>query len=459
VDPSGSAGLLTLFVVTPAGMTEHSLPIRGRVTIGRGEGNAVRVDDASVSRRHAAIEVGDTVQIEDLGGANGTYVQRLPSCVSGDSTQNLRALRGDAATIGLGDRVVLGAVSLFVRRVRPRTTSDCEYDDEQLILDPHMLTLYAQVDRAAGSRVSVLLRGETGVGKELVARRIHARSPRRNCPFVALNCAALAETLLEAELFGAEKGSYTGASHARPGLFEAADKGTLFLDEIGELAMGTQAKLLRALEDRKVLRIGSRVARALDVRFVAASNRDLKRASEEGQFRADLYFRLAGIILEIPPLRDRPTEIEPLGRTLLERACRDIERPPVELSPEAIVALKRYPWPGNVRELKNAVEHAAVLCSGTVVRLEHLPRAVVTSSEDPPAIQRDSSADIQPGPDDPIAYRRAMTALEREGILRALERCNGNQTRAAEMLGMSRRTLLNRLDGYDVGRPRKRPSP
>jgi DNA-binding NtrC family response regulator len=324
-----------------------------------------------------------------------------------------------------------------------------------------MVELYAQIERAAASRVSVLLQGETGVGKELVAHRLHACSPRKNGPFVAINCAALSENLLEAELFGAERGSFTGATQARPGLFEAAHGGTLFLDEIGELALNTQAKLLRALEDGKVMRVGARVPRDVDVRFVAATNRDLKRASEEGAFRADLFFRVAAFVQQIPPLRERPTEIEPLARFFLDRGCREIDRASLDLTDDALEALMHYQWPGNVRELKNAMHHAAVLCLGARVSREILPREIADAVVDErpavePAQRAESDSARATVPPPAKVLKDELRRLERERILNTLKDCCWNQTRAAEILGISRRTLINRLDEYEVDRPRKR---
>jgi two-component system response regulator AtoC len=449
---------LILLVVTPHGVAEHRLPSEGRLTIGRGTENAIRIDDRSVSRRHAVLDVGETLRIEDLGGANGTYIQRMRSTFSAGQTEDLRALRRDALAIELGDRVVIGAAQLVVRRAR--ATSDAPWDATYVVADRRMIDLYALVDRAASSRVSVLFHGETGAGKDVVAQRLHLRSPRKDGPFVAINCAALPESLVESELFGTEKGSFTGAP-VRPGLFETAERGTLFLDEIGELALPTQAKLLRVLDERKVTRLGGRTPREVDVRFVAATNRDLKRAVEQGAFRADLYFRVAAMSLHIPPLRERPADIEPLARLLLERACRDLERPLLELAEDAVLSLMRYPWPGNVRELKNAMDQGAVMCTGPRVELEHLPETIYPPPRGAPpsdstTAARAARSTAPPQPSNPRLLKDDLRILEKERILQALERNNYNQTRTAVELGIPRRTLINRLDEYDVGRPRKR---
>jgi DNA-binding NtrC family response regulator len=289
----------------------------------------------------------------------------------------------------------------------------------------------------------VLLLGETGVGKEVLARQLHERSPRARGPFVELNCAALAPSLLEAELFGHEKSAFTGATQARAGLLEAGDGGTVFLDEIGELPMAVQVKLLRVLEDRKVLRIGSRTPRTLDVRFVAATNRDLEAEVARGSFRQDLYFRLNGVAFVIPPLRDRAVEIAPLAERFLAAASRMLERsPPLRLSREALGYLEHYRWPGNVRELRNVIERAAVLSTTDEIAPADLP-GPLTGAALPPAPA------TAPGP------AVALTG-ERRQILYALEQCAGNQTRAAKLLGISLRTLVHRLDKHKIARPRLR---
>jgi DNA-binding NtrC family response regulator len=449
-----------LLVLTPQGVSEHALPSRGKLTIGRGDDNMIRVSDPSVSRHHAVLEVGETLRIQDLGGANGTYVQRMRQTVAvAGQTESLHALRSNSVMIQPGDRMVLGAAQLVVRRGRRTVASAGAWDANYVVSDRRMTELYAQVDRMAASRVSVLIYGETGVGKDVVAQRLHLRSPRKEGPFVPINSAALTETLLETELFGAEKGAYTGAIQ-RPGLFETADHGTLFLDEIGELSLATQAKLLRVLEDRKVTRVGGRTPRDVDVRFVAATNRDLKQACDQGSFRADLFFRLAGMVLQIPPLRDRPTEIEPLARLLLDRACEELERPPLELSPDVLEAITRHAWPGNVRELKNAMDQAAVLCAGPRVEQEHLPATIPAWTGQPrvPAPPPPANAVSPTLPADGAVrvLKEDLRHLEKERILKALEQCSWNQTRAAEVLGIARRTLINRLDEYEVARPRKR---
>jgi transcriptional regulator with PAS, ATPase and Fis domain len=226
----------------------------------------------------------------------------------------------------------------------------------------------------------VLLLGETGVGKEVLAQSIHKLSPRRDAPFLALNCAALTESLLESELFGNERGAFTGAVTARPGLFESAQGGTVFLDELGELPMVIQVKLLRVLEERRVTRVGGRSPISVDVRFIAATNKDLEASIERGTFREDLYYRLAGITLTIPPLRERASEIVPLALRFLRMTAAKMGRSEPTLSPDARVAMLRYSWPGNVRELRNVIDRALVLAAGDTIELSHMPAKLLHES-------------------------------------------------------------------------------
>jgi two-component system response regulator HydG len=320
-------------------------------------------------------------------------------------------------------------------------------NDGVIVVDPKMRELYLQVGRAAGANINVLILGENGVGKEILARAVHNLSQRKAGPFVAFNCAALAESLVETELFGHEKGAFTGALQARAGLLEAASGGTVFLDEVGELPPAIQTKLLRVLEQRQVLRVGARSAQEVDVRFVAATNRDLEHESEQGTFRADLFYRLNGISFTVPPLRDRPREIEPLARMFLARAGAENHRKnSLELAPETIELLVAYSWPGNVRELRNVIERGDVLADGNKLLPEHLPPKLQRASQPPPS-----------GADDPRdAPLRELAEIERRRIQSALDQCGGNQTRAAELLGISRRTLVYRLTDLGMPRPRKR---
>ncbi|MBL8742907.1 MAG: sigma-54-dependent Fis family transcriptional regulator [Myxococcales bacterium] len=357
-----------------------------------------------------------------------------------------------------------------------RAISDDTGPNTIVVEDPAMRTLYDDAGRAALAHISVLVLGETGVGKEVLAQSIHKLSQRRDAPFLALNCAALTESLLESELFGNERGAFTGAVTARPGLFESAQGGTVFLDELGELPMVIQVKLLRVLEERRVTRVGGRSPISVDVRFIAATNRNLEESIERGTFREDLYYRLAGITLTIPPLRERASEIVPLALRFLRSASGKMGRSEPQLSADARVAMLRYSWPGNVRELRNVIERALVLAAGDVIELSHLPAKLRQESAGPssrppqasspdlevaPPSSRDSYSSLSPASGmfdsgDNRSLRGEVVDLERKRIIEALERCGGNQTAAAEMLGMSRRTLVSRLSTYDLPRPRKR---
>ena len=430
------------------------LPERGAVTLGRDDDCDIRIDNRSVSRRHAILHLGPVLRIQDLGSVNGTFVRdgRLPADTI--ATQPLRKLSRETIEIAVGERVSLGSIPIVVRRQASDPASERRgAPDAPVVRDPAMLGLYEQLTRAARSPISVLLLGETGVGKEVLARALHDRSPRARGPFLELHCAALPPSLLESELFGHEKHAFTGANQARAGLLESADGGTVFLDEIGELPIAVQAKLLRVLETHKVLRIGGRSARQLDVRFVAATNRELETEIARGGFRQDLYFRLNGISLEIPPLRARVAEIAPLAGSFLAAAAAMLDRSqPFQLSPEALRHLESYAWPGNVRELRNAIERAAVLASGDVIMPADLPRNVtqlVSRARPQAAVEPDPAVRVDASP-------TPQGATERERILDALQQTAGNQTRAARLLGISVRTLINRLDKHSIPRPRKR---
>jgi two-component system response regulator AtoC len=289
--------------------------------------------------------------------------------------------------------------------------------------------------------MSVLLIGETGVGKEVCAELLHRRSPRAARTLLRLNCSALPEALIESELFGHEKGAFTGAAVARPGLIESADGGTVFLDEIGELPPPAQVKLLRVLDRREVMPVGGRSERIVDVRFVAATHKNLEAEIAAGRFRQDLYYRLAGMTIRIPPLRDRKDEIEPLARRFLDAAARRQGRPPVALSAEALLALQRHPWPGNIRELRNAIERALVVCGAGPIEVPHLP------------LEREPTGDSGPhtGPIPKIgSLGDELEEIERQRIEAVLVATGGNQSEAARRLGMSRGALLARLRAWGL---------
>jgi two-component system, NtrC family, response regulator AtoC len=314
-----------------------------------------------------------------------------------------------------------------------------------LLNDPAMLELERVIERVAPAAVTVLILGETGVGKELVASLLHERSRRNTGPYVCLNCASLPEPLLESELFGYERGAFTGAVASKLGLLEVCDGGTVFLDEVAELPLALQAKLLRAIEAREVMRIGSTRSRDIDVRFIAATHRDLEREVGAGRLREDLYYRLNCVTLRVPPLRERGSEIAPLARLFLAEGCARFGIPLRSFSAAALNALCAYAWPGNLRQLKNVVERAALLSADLIIEpccLE-LPEAII--QPEPPQGGRAQSAGTMLAPSvDP----------EGERIATALLSCGGNQSRAAKLLGMPRRTLVRKIARLGLPRPR-----
>jgi two-component system response regulator AtoC len=327
-----------------------------------------------------------------------------------------------------------------------------EPGDEPLFCHPHMARLYELARRAATGTLSVLLVGETGVGKDVVARAVHRHSPRAKHVFGRIECAALTEALAESELFGHERGAFTGAAGSKTGLLEAADGGTVFLDEVGELSPRLQAKLLHVIETRQTTRVGAVKGRALDVRFVAATNRDLQEDVARGAFRKDLYYRLAGISLRIPPLRDRPCEVVPLARTFLRQVCRQLGRTRVpDLSPRAVAHLEGHRWPGNVRELRNLMERATLVCDND--RL--LPADVMFDGDEWDRERPRAQEAVEPEPLEPEPVMGGHALAERRRIEDALSACAGNQTQAAKLLGVSRGTLVARIGAFKLARPRK----
>ena len=309
-------------------------------------------------------------------------------------------------------------------RVRPRA--------ELVLEDSGMLRVQRLLERVADSTLSVLLLGETGVGKEVLAEHLHQASARRDAPLLRLNCAAFAESLLESELFGYERGAFTGAVGEKPGLFEAASGGTVFIDEVGDMPLATQVKLLRVLDGREVLRLGALKPRSVDIRIVAATHQDLKEAITLGRFREDLFHRLNGISIIVPPLRERAADVEPLARRFLARLAESAKHVPA-LSEAALDWLADYEFPGNVRELRNMIERAAVLCDGPAILPEHL------------VPEQGTRRSLRPSAVPPSGLRSEVRALERERIVAAIAESGQNQHHAAILLGISRGALLRRL--------------
>jgi DNA-binding NtrC family response regulator len=299
--------------------------------------------------------------------------------------------------------------------------------------DPKMNGVLELVAQVGPSRASVLITGESGTGKELIAEAIHLASPRAKAPFVRLHCAALSESLLESELFGHERGAFTGAVGRRDGRFKQADGGTLFLDEIGEVSPAVQVKLLRFLQEKTFERVGGNETLKVDVRVIAATNRDLGAEIKKGTFREDLFYRLNVVTVELPPLRERKGDIPTLASFFLRRYAAENGKHIETLSDDALAVLREYAWPGNVRELENAVERAVVLCDGPVVQKNHLPSSVVPSED------RGGAPPI-PG--------TTIADLERYAILKTLEACGGSTSKAATVLGVSPRKIQYKLHEY-----------
>ena len=559
-----------LVIMAPDRLTTQPLPRSGSLLFGRGKEADVTLDDPLVSRQHARLHVGPTLEVEDLGSANGSQVretrlaagarvsiqpgepvtlgstvimvQRRPgswrrpqilphayfearldeecaraplgfavirirtttSAVEPLESALTRHFRQDVlACYGPGEYEVLkladeapvaAALSAEVERAlsetdpevrvgvalfpadgrtpdtlldaagaRARRSSQVELPRHIVLEDAAMCRLYELAIRAAVGNLSILILGETGTGKEVLAETIHRKSRRKDNPFLCLNCAALSENLLESELFGYEKGAFTGAQQTKPGLLESAPGGTIFLDETGEMSLNTQARLLRVLETREVLRVGGVKPRPIDVRIISATNRDLAEDVAQGKFRRDLYFRLNGLTLFIPPLRERRREIPVLARRFVAQSAHELGRQPEpRVTESAMQMLESYAWPGNIRELKNVMDRAVLLSGNGDIEPEHLGLERVLRPSPSPAASASASLarDNDSGSSTSLPSMASLTweqkkALERRRILEALDRCGGNQSRAAELLGISRRTLLNRLDEFAIDRPRK----
>ena len=444
--PRESGRTAFVLLVWPSTVQRFPLPEVGATTVGRGADCELRIDDDSLSRRHARIVVdGNRVTIEDLGSRNGTRVQ-------GRSVESHAAVELAVGSIAeLGDIVVAlqhqGSSAEAAASVPPPPARS-----GAVVCDPAMKGIYQLLEVIGPSDAAVLVLGETGTGKELVARELHARSRRSEHRLLTLSCAALPESTLEAELFGFERGAFTGAVQGKPGLFESADGGTVFLDEIGELVLTTQAKLLRFLESGETMRLGSVRPKNVDVRVVSATHRDLAADVGRNMFRADLFFRLNGISVEIPPLRERLADIVPLAELFLARAAARSRRAAPALAADARSALLQHAWPGNVRELKNVVERALLLlpATGGAITAAQLDLRGLTPRL-AGAVPAAAAAPV------PLAtsLRSDVDALAMQRILSVLEATGGNQSEAARRLGINRGTLLVKLDQFGIARPRK----
>jgi two-component system response regulator AtoC len=459
LDPGAARPVVSL--LWEGGAATVPLPDRDPCLIGRGSDADIVVDSRSISRRHARLYQAGGFAIEDLGSANGTRVggRRLES--------------GERARFELNEPVMVGGTVLVLRASGampisppaptppPTGAKGARRRDAEPSRGTPTASPMDEVDKmislVAPTELSVLLLGETGAGKGYFARIIHERSRRAAGPFLHLNCAALPENLLESELFGYERGAFSGAAQAKPGLLESAERGTVFLDEVGDLPAGVQAKVLVALERREVLRLGALKAKPIDVRFVSATNRPTDAQGISG-LRPDLYFRLAGLPVHLPPLRARPAEIPALAETFLRAAAARAERVPPVISPGAARALVAHPWPGNVRELAAVIERALLFCGDTLLE-EHLHLAAPSHGPAGPGPAVSSPEKRAPraeaGPREMRPLAAEYEEIERRRIVEALEACGANQSRAAEMLGISRRTLITRMIEFGLPRPRK----
>ncbi|MBI4511507.1 MAG: sigma 54-interacting transcriptional regulator [Deltaproteobacteria bacterium] len=585
--PKTTQNLLLLGEVTPPhghvlrillqrGVRSVALPTTpATLILGRAGTAEVSIDDATVSRRHAALYVGARFFIEDLGSANGTTVasyalakgerrevfpgdlitvgsvrlflereSTLAPCVlshdafvtaAGESLGRMGA-RGVSAVVlslqvhhgvpaqavvshvasVLGPSACMGQfafgeyealcswatpgsphdltrelvarftingcpprvgmawfpgdgvqVDQLLARARAAiaasTTRPASSDAPRLVVaDPQMVEIHAVLRRVAKTPISILLLGETGVGKEELAELVHRSSARASGPYLALNCAALSETLLESELFGHEKGAFTGATRDKRGLLESANGGTLLLDELGDINAELQVKLLRVLEEKRVTPVGGVKSRPIDVRIIAATHRNLKILIHEGRFREDLFYRINGVTVEVPPLRARPAEIELLAQAFIDRFARTLDPPRTfALSEAARRLLLAYGWPGNIRELRNVMERAVVLCDGDAVDVRHMPPELCGEAAPSARIATEvmpageSLPDFQPDAVEPGLGPEELE--EKRRILDALRKTAGNQSKAAALLNMPRRTLIRRLERYGIRRPRLDP--
>lgn len=393
------------------------LPSGLRVTIGRDFGSGIRLDHKSVSRQHATLAYrgGTTFELIDRESRNGTFVngRRVEGTITVEAGTELR----------IGDRRLLLTVrpgsSPVLAAARP------------VARDPIMLEVIARCERVASAPSNVLLLGETGTGKEVLARWIHEKSGRAGGPFVAVNCGAIPQALAIAELFGHERGAFSGAVQQRAGHFELASGGTLFLDEVAELGAPTQTALLRALQERRVTRLGSTTPIEVDVRVVAATHRPIDALVREGRFRDDLLYRLDVVRVEIPPLRSRPSDVDALVAAFLERASTERR---VRVDEHALAALRAHAWPGNVRQLYNVLERTIALSQRDVI-----------GASDLVDLHRE-----RPDTTGSWALEGRVADVEREALLEALDACAGNQSAAARRLGISRRALIYRMQKHGI---------
>jgi DNA-binding NtrC family response regulator len=416
----------------------------GYVTEVAGDGQhalrALESFDADVVLTDLKMPVMDGLKLLELGKPRAPHASFVVMTAFGSIDTAVQAIKCGAENY-LTKPLDLDAVSVLVMRAVEKAQLSRETAELRARLNqrfsignilgdhPSMQQLVKTIVQVGPSRATVLIHGESGTGKELIAAAIHQNSPRKDKPFVRLNCAALAESLLESELFGHEKGSFTGAQARREGRFKQADGGTLFLDEISEVPLSMQVKLLRFLQERQFERVGGNETLTVDVRIVAATNRDLRERVKAGSFREDLFYRLNVVQLDVPPLRARKSDIPTLAQHFLTRFAKENGRDIRGFSDDALKAMLVYPWPGNVRELENAIERAVVMCGGDTIDSEHLPA-------------RGTNASVEMGL---MVPGITLDELERMAIMQAMEAASGSTAKAAEMLGVSRRKVQYRL--------------
>ena len=421
------------------------LPNGARLVLGRDAQAEIRLLDEGLSRRHAVFHrTGDRLFVTDPGSKNGTFVNGRR--VAGE--QELR--HGDEVRAAGALVHVVSIAPLAPAKATPPPPRGSEEPGDVIVREPCMVQIHELCSRIAGAFTSVLVLGETGVGKEIIARTIHQASPHRDGPFVAINCSAIPESVAETELFGCEKGAFTGAGERRIGYLEAAHRGTLFLDEVADLPLPVQAKLLRVLDTFRLSRLGSTREVEVDVRFVCATNHDVEARLAAGLLRRDLFYRLSQFVVFVPPLRSRPSEIPLLIASFARRMSERIGRPAPPFAPEAIRFLVDQPWPGNIRALRNVVERAVVLAGESRIGKDLLagllqPERGVASPAAPPAAP-------PPVPSDPAGgtIDARLRAFEEQGLREALAATGGNQARAARMIGISRRALIHRMAKYGI---------
>ena len=437
-------------VITKPGAAPTEVVIGALTSIGRAPGNTIVLDEPHVSRHHTLVRAHEdgSYLLSDLGSSNGTYL-------NGRRVLLPERLRHR-------DVVKIGAVTLtFVHPASERAQAQAAAGDDYTMTGeepPHELTVvgtgpameavFRLMTKAAGSTIAVLIQGETGTGKELVARAIHAVSPRGRGPFLAVNCAAMPETLLESQLFGHRRGSFTGADRDRVGLFEAATGGTVLLDEIGEMPLAMQAKLLRVLQEGEVTPIGDTRPRSVDVRVVSATNRDLSAEVADRRFREDLFYRLTSFPITLPPLRERREDIPVLVERFAAQAAHAHRKRIDGVTAQALECLQRFEWPGNVRELQNEVQRAVVLAEqGEALDVGHLsPRLRGVTEPVPRASDAEPASGAPPG----VQLREARAAFEARHIADVLRQQGGNVSRAAGVLGLSRMQLHRKLKEYGI---------